>query len=423
MKRWGGDEANMNRNFVHMRRSHVSRHWNFTRNIFLAILFSFWACGWSLAQTATRSAGGEKSRFGRDITAYREIAQQRLDDFVREHSLPGASLAFVLDDGRCAAVASGVAHKGSGRAMKPNDRMLAGSIGKTYVAAVLLQLYEEGKVKLDDKIATWFGKEDWFPRLPNAEQITLRMLMNHTSGIPEHVMMPEFLAAVRKDPEKVWRPEELVAYVLDQPGLFPAGGGWSYADTNYILVGMIIERVTGRKYYDVLTERILRPLALNDTIPSDQRVLPGLVSGYTGPGNPFPVSEEVSVDGRCGFHPQMEWTGGGLLSTSLDLARWAKQLYGGEVLKAPTKAEMLQGVDALERLGPGHKYGLGTIIRVSKLGPVYGHSGWFPGYLSVMFYYPDVRLAVAFQTNTDVMHGSSAMENLLDKMCDALAAP
>ena len=396
---------------------------NITAKVCVAIVCLLGASTQVFAQVAAEPVDGAKTRFAREIADYEKIAQRCLDQFAREHALPGATLAFVLDDGRCGAVAYGVTRKTDGRAMKPNDRMLAGSIGKTHVAAVLLQLDEEGKVKLDDKISTWFGKEDWFPRLPNAEQITLRMLMHHSSGIPEHVLMPEFLAAVKKDPEKIWRPAELVSYVLDEPALFPAGEGWSYADTNFILVGMVIERVSGRKYYDLLRERILRPLELKDTFPSDQRVLPGLVSGYTGPRNPFPVPEEVSVDGRVAFHPQMEWTGGGLVSTSPDLARWAKLLYGGDVLKEATKAEMLHGVDAGLRLGPGHKYGLGVILRDSRFGPTCGHSGWFPGYVSVMCYYSKLGVGIAFQTNTDVGMSSPVMEELLDRMAESISTP
>ena len=364
-----------------------------------------------------------KTRYTLDVAVYQNRVQPVLEKFAREQKLPGATLSFVLDDGRVGSVAVGVSHKADYRPMKPNDRMLAGSIGKTHVSAVALLLMQEGRIALDDKISTWFGKEDWFPRLPNAEQITLRMLMNHTSGIPEHVMMPEFLVAVRKDVERVWRPEELITYVLDKPPLFPAGQGWSYADTNYILVGMIIERVTGRAYYDELRERILRPLKLNDTLPSDQRILPGLISGYTGPQNPFPVPEEVSVDGRCAFHPQMEWTGGGLLSNSADLAQWAKQLYGGDMLHDSTKTLLLQGVKAETRLGPGHSYGLGVIIRHIDRGPAYGHAGWFPGYISIMDYYPELDLAIAFQTNTDVGVHSPIVETLLDEVAKAVTAP
>ena len=361
-----------------------------------------------------------KSRFPLAVEQYERIADKRLSAFHDNHDFPGATLAFVLDDGRAGSVAVGVADKRDKTPMSPDSRMLSGSIGKTYVAAVALLLLEEQRIDLDSKISTWFGDEDWFPRLPNADQITLRMLMNHSSGIPEHIQAPTFLAAVSANPERIWRPEELVAYVLDTPPLFPAGQGWSYADTNYILVGMIIERVTGRKYYDLLNERILKFYALDDTFPSDQRVLPGLVNGYTRPNNPFDIPEQASIDGRCYFHPQMEWTGGGLVSTSPDLARWAKLLYGDDVIKPQSKEQMFQGIDT-PRFGPEHQYGLGVIIRNSPNGVVYGHSGWFPGYISAMAWYDDLDLALAMQFNFDGAAGFSDMEALLDAVAADIA--
>jgi D-alanyl-D-alanine carboxypeptidase len=279
--------------------------------------------------------------------------------------------------------------------------MLSGSIGKTYVAAVMLQLVQEGRVDLDAGIGRWFGKESWFERLPNAKEITLRMLMNHTSGIPEHVLMEEFIASLRKEPDRVWKPEELIAFVLGKEPLFPAGKGWSYADTNYILVGMIIERVTKNSFYNELNRRILKPLRLNNTIPSDRRLLPGLIIGYSRPGSPFGFEGRVVSDDRLIINPQMEWTGGGLLSNAEDLARWAKALYEGRVLKRAYLAQMLEAVEA--KTGKGDKYGLGVQVRESRWGVTYGHGGWFPGYLSEMEYFPQHRVAIAVQFNTDAV--------------------
>jgi D-alanyl-D-alanine carboxypeptidase len=141
--------------------------------------------------------------------------------------------------------------------MQPNDKMLSASIGKSYVSAVMLQLIQEGNASLDERIDHWFRAEPWFHRLPNASDITLRMLMNHTSGIPDHIENRRFIAARREAPDRFWSPQELVATILDEPPLFPAGKGWAYSDTNYILVGMIIEKITHKSYYDELTTRIL----------------------------------------------------------------------------------------------------------------------------------------------------------------------
>lgn len=350
------------------------------------------------------------------VRDYREAIQQRLDAFRQRVGAPGATAAFVLADGCSGAVASGVSNKSTGQPMQPDDRMLAGSVGKMHVAAVMLQLVEAGHAELDAKISRWVGGEPWFPRLPNAHQITLRHLMNHTSGMPEHVTLPEMIAALAATPDKVWRPEELVALVLDKEPVCPVGECWSYADTNYILVGMIIERITGRTYYGELTTRILEPLRLTDTIPSDRNPLPGLVDGYTFEQNPFPVPEVVVSNGRCAFNPQMEWTGGGLLSTSRDLARWARLLYAGDVLKPETKDAMLSGVDTPR--WPNTTYGLGVIIRQTEHGPAYGHAGWFPGYVTIVSYYPRLEVALAAQLNSDAGASSEALASFLDELAE-----
>ena len=308
---------------------------------------------------------------------------------------------FVLPDGRSGSVAIGLADLERKTPMRVGDRMLAGSIGKTYFSAVALQLVAEGKLDLDTKIKKWLGSEPWFARLPNGADITLRMLMNHTSGVPEHVLDPTFIAAVKKEPDKHWSPPELVAYVLGKKPHFPAGEGWSYADTNYILAGMIIERVTGRDLYSLVKERLLDRFHLEATSPSTSRVLAGLIPGHSGKGSPFGIEGPSIKDGKVIFNPQCEWAGGGFVSTSEDLARWARLLYGGDVLSTQSLEKLLAGVPA--KTGRGDQYGLGVQIRLSPWGKSLGHGGWFPGYLSEMEYFPATRLAVAVQFNTDDM--------------------
>jgi len=225
--------------------------------------------------------------------------------------------------------------------------------------------------------------------------------MNHTSGVMRYEFKEQFLIDLRADPDKRWEPEELVAYVLDEEAAFAAGAGWEYSDTNYILLGMIIEGITGRALYTEVEERILEPLDLRNTVPSDSRTIPGLVQGYAGAGNPFLGRDEVLLpDGRFVINPQFEWAGGGYASTTEDLARWAKADYEGRAFDPELLPAVLDGVPA--RLGPGSSYGLGVIIQETPLGTTYGHSGFFPGYLTQVAYYPEQRIAVAVQVNTSM---------------------
>jgi D-alanyl-D-alanine carboxypeptidase len=203
--------------------------------------------------------------------------------------------------------------------------------------------------------------------------------------------------ALRAAPYREWTPADRLALIFDSAAPFAAGEGWEYSDTNYIVLGMIIERLTSRPYYAELRRRILEPLALRGTIPSDRPELPGLVVGYAGPNNELGGYDASIEGGRLRINPQFEWTGGGIASTTSDLARWAKLLYEGKAFDAALLPAMLDGVPA--KLGPNTRYGLGVILRETRLGPAHGHSGFFPGYATEMLYLPRHRIAAALQVN------------------------
>jgi D-alanyl-D-alanine carboxypeptidase len=327
--------------------------------------------------------------------------QQRLDSLHRTGAFAGAQIGVALPDGSVISVATGFADTAKKERMTTRHLLLQGSVGKTYASAVAMQLIHEGKFALDDSIAKYFGGEPWFNRLPNAQAITVRQLMNHTSGLVRYEFNERFMADLTAAPDRVWRPQELVAYLLDSAAPFAAGQGWDYSDTNYIVLGMIMERVTGRAYYDLARERVLRPAGLTETVPSDSRVIAGLANGYAGANNPFGGSDAMLVDGRMVINPQFEWTGGGMASTAADLARWGKRLYEGRAFDPSMLTKLFEGVPA--RLGQNAKYGLGVIIRESPtLGTLYGHSGFFPGYQAELFYLPVQKVAIAFQVNSSV---------------------
>lgn len=323
--------------------------------------------------------------------------QTRLEELHRAASFPGMTAAYVDKSGKVHEFATGLSDKEANRPMVVGDRMLAGSTGKTFVAAVAMQLVAEGKLSLDDKLEEHLGSEKWFKRLPNHAEITLKQLMNHSSGIPEHVLAPGLIKTLHESPDKQWKPEELVAFILDEPARRKAGEGFSYADTNYILLGMVMEAATGHTVVEMVEKRILKPQNLNATSWALGRQLPKLATGYSMPNSPFGYSGPMVKDGKFLFDPQMEWTGGGFLSTSGDLARWAKILFTTDLV--PKKNHILEGIPA--NTGPQDLYGLGVQIRNSPYGISHGHGGWFPGYLTEIEYFPEHGIAVAVQFNTD----------------------
>src|ERR1044072_3565976 len=214
-----------------------------------------------------------------DKTELKAAIQLKLEEWHKAGSFPGATLRVVLADGESFGLAVGFSDRETKRALLPTDRMLAGSVGKTFAAATALQLIKEGRIRLDDKIEKYLGNEPWFSRLPNAKDITVRQLMNHTSGLVRYEFKEQFTKDLTANPEKVWKPAELVAYLLAEKAPFEAGKGWDYSDTNYSSLGMIIEKVTGRKFYDEANRRLLKRLKLTNTIPQDGPRLKGVIQG------------------------------------------------------------------------------------------------------------------------------------------------
>lgn len=348
--------------------------------------------------------------------ALRAELQVRLDSLTEGTGIPGATLGVALDDGSSFGLASGWADTTVRRPMEPSDRMLQGSVGKTYFGAVALQLVHEGRIDLDATVSTYLGEEDWFGRIPNAADITVRQLMNHTSGVVRYEFNPTFIADLNADPFRTWTPVQRLEYLFGSEAPFPAGDGWEYSDTNYILVAMIIESVTGNAAYAEISRRLLEPLGIVNTVPSDSRDIEGLVQGYAGDPNPFGGSPEMLVEGRLTINPQFEWGGGGFASTTEDLARWARDIHEGRAFDESLLEEVRTGPEV--PLGPGGRYGLGVIMLELPVGSAWGHSGFMPGYRTEMYYFPEGRFGLALQVNSS---DPGAFDRPLGQILNALA--
>ncbi|MEZ4416342.1 MAG: serine hydrolase domain-containing protein [Gemmatimonadota bacterium] len=346
-----------------------------------------------------------------------ERLRRALEAFVQAAEVPGATAAVApMDGGPVVAVAAGLADVEQGVAMTPSHRMPAGSVGKTFVAAVVLSLVQDGVLHLDDSVSRWLGGEAWFERVPNHEALTIRSLLSHTSGIPDHVYEDAFIADVRRrvgqgsSPDFHYQPVELVEFVLDRPPFAPVGHEYHYSDTNYILLGLIVETATGRTYEDLLRSRLLEPLGLTVTTPAQSRYLPGAAAGYA-PGNALGLPEKVLTNDTMVFHPQTEWTGGGLVTSVSDLARWGRALVQGRtVLDSATLALMAEPTPASRG-----RYGLGLSTGGGPWGRTVGHDGWFPGYRTKLAWVPGAGVVVAVQVNRDVgVDLGRALQSLLD---------
>jgi D-alanyl-D-alanine carboxypeptidase len=354
--------------------------------------------------------------------------QAALNLMQKRYGFPGATAAYAWDDGRKGTAAAGMADAEAAKPMTTESRMLAASIGKMFVGAVAASLIHEGVLEPDIPVSRWLGERDWFTRLPNHEEITLRHLLTHRSGLPNHVYMDAFAAEIKKrmtDHTLPISPDSLVQFVLDQEPLFNADEGWAYTDTGYILVGLIIEEATGRDIYSIIEEQFLAPLNLRSTSPSDRYVLQGLAAGYAAENSlGFPV-KTTTPEGRMAWHPGIEWTGGGLISTSADLASWGAELFGGDALPEEALALLLDA-KPVDPSTDEILYGMGVAAyKNGAYGTVYGHRGWIPGYTSSLRYYKEYGVAIAFQINTDIGmmdDTSSVIETMESRLLEVVLA-
>ncbi len=274
--------------------------------------------------------------------------------------------------------AAGVVDLDSGRAVRTDSRFRIGSVTKTFVSTIVLQLADEGRLRLDEPV------ERYLPGVvPNGGAITLRQLLQHTSGLFDYLEDQRFLyhdeASVRtylaKGRWTDFRPEQLVAVSAEHAPYFAPGQGWHYSNTNYILTGMIVRKVTGRSWQREVERRILEPLHLDSTsFPGSSPAIPGPhAHGYIQlPEGPADVTL---------INPTVADAAGNGISTAADLDRFHAALFGGRLLSPARLAEMTTAVPA--PMIAAH-YGLGLIRYDLPCGEVWGHTGGIPGYNTIL---------------------------------------
>lgn len=267
--------------------------------------------------------------------------------------------------------------RGDPKTAQTDSLFRVGSLTKTYVSAAILLLVEDGKVALNDSV------EQHMPGLANTDGVTLRMLLNHTSGIFEHTHDETFLADVHKK----WEPSELVDLALKHERYATPGEAFNYSNTNYVLLGMIAEKVSGEELAQLIRSRLLEPSKLSHTfLDGDEKLPSALATGYDQLGNDLTHS----------LHPSTVWASGAMVSTAADLAEWMAALYGGDLLN-PSSRQLLVA-DPIEMPG-GLAYGLGVLLSPPEntvgSGPALGHNGELNGYGALALYFPERGLALA----------------------------
>jgi D-alanyl-D-alanine carboxypeptidase len=319
----------------------------------------------------------------RDRSAGREAKLQRALNQVVAGGVPGAVL-LVREGRRTIRFTSGHGELKPKTPMRARDRFRVGSITKPFVAAVVLQLVAEHKLTLEDTV------ERWLPELlPDGERITVGELLNHTSGLFAFGGDGDFVAQAFQDPLRVWTPREIVAIAAAHPPTFAPGAGWSYSDTNYFVLGLIVEAATGRSLAGELRRRIFAPLRLRATsLPTEPDIAGRHAHGYF-----LRPLEDVTVGS-----PSVQWAAGALVSNADDLARFFRALLGGRLLR-PDLVHLMKTTVAAPQLGPRNAYGLGLQKVPGPCGALWGHAGGSPGYVADAFNTKDARRQVVVLVN------------------------
>ena len=365
------------------------------RRALAAWMVTAMAAGVLLLAPAQAGATTESSSRGSTVAAGSQRIDpgelQRLLDQIVAAGAPGAA-ARVRDEHGVTQAASGVADLRTGRPMRLGLTYRAGSVTKPFVATVVLQLVAEGRLTLSDTV------ERWLPGiLPYGDQVTIRQLLNHTSGVPDYVIEP--LVRLYTFPHgrfRAWRPRELVALIAEQPPDFPPGTAWRYSNTGYVLAGMIVQAATGRKLGKELARRIFRPLGLRDTFfPVNRPDIPGRnARGYSLPLG----QEEGPLLDFTVYNPSLAWAAGALVSDLGDLARFFRALLRGRLLPPRLLAEMTTPVDTGQ---PGLGYGLGLVVIETPAGRLIGHDGAIPGFFNIVLSTEDGRRQLGIMMNEE----------------------
>jgi D-alanyl-D-alanine carboxypeptidase len=307
-----------------------------------------------------------------------------------------------------AVAVSGSAAPPDGRSLYPTDRFHVGSVTKTFTAALILQLDQSGELSIDDPVSRWI-------EFPGGEAITIRMLLGHTSGIPDFTT---------REYSRDATPEQSIDLVADLPLEFAPGSSWAYSNTNYTMLGVIAERVTGRSWSELVESRFFGPLGLDDTY-----VWTGVAEGPTASGSrlacgepgepscapPRPGFAILPVD--AGFDWTVAWAAGAVVSTPADLAKWMVALVAGEVLDAPHRlllttptpqsvvSDFGQAVAALGATSGGGALrwvgdGLGLFqYEIDGVGTAWGHEGSINGFVANAAYVESTGQGIAVTSN------------------------
>jgi D-alanyl-D-alanine carboxypeptidase len=324
-----------------------------------------------------------------------------------ETKAPGVVVGIWIPGEGSYVTAKGFANPATKEPMRVADHVRIGSITKTFTVTALLILAKEEQVVLDDPVSKFVGF------VPNGKNITLRMLANMTAGLYNYTEDDAWVKKAFSDFNRVWTPRELIDIGLAHPPYFEPGKGWHYSNTNLVLLGYIIEKVTGKPISQVFYEKIFKPLDLTQT------------SWPKGGGMPVPYAHGFTLqtlDGKradaTNRNPSWAFTAGALISSMRDLKTWVESYTTGSLITPELQKERLTFVTFPPNT-PQRQYGLGIGIDHGWL----GHSGELPGYNTGAYYLPEKKATIVVWVNSDIPVGKANPMPMIFKALTAVVTP
>ncbi|WP_327130688.1 beta-lactamase family protein [Streptomyces sp. NBC_01343] len=329
-----------------------------------------------------------------------------ITEVMKQTGMPGLNIGLWMPGRGVYEKSFGIADRQTGTPMKSDLHSRIGSVTKTFTVTGLLQLVDQGEVGLDDPVSRYVSG------VPGGDSITLRQLADMRSGLFDYTTDKKWLDGLRADPHRTYTPRQLVDVAFGHPPNFKPGAKWEYSNTNTVLLGMLVEKVSGQSLADYLREHVFAPLKLNATsLPGDSAMPDPHAHGYTD------FTPKGTVADATNWNPSWAWAAGAVISDLDDLHAWAPALADGRLLTPKTQAERLRTLP----IGavPGASYGLGILDFNGWL----GHNGELPGYETIAAQLPAEKATLVVLVNSDVDYRGKNLSSMIGNAVTSIVTP